>query len=273
MDPTVSRFVISLACVARTLVGVFALRRLFPPEVLKQNNEFLGFIYAVVGAVYGVYLAFTIIVVWEQFEQAETTATSEAVHLSEVWRDVTVVSPPTLRDALHDRLIAYASNVVQREWPSMAQRDGADPDTARSYEAVWQALYDARAGVSTPTDLAFFNEAVRQMNELGMQRRLRILSAESSLPPIMWFLLVGGGIITVLFTFIIGTRHAWVQALASTALTALIVLSLLLVSALQHPFAGDVRVKPEAFESVLKSFADRQRALRGRTLAPATSAR
>jgi hypothetical protein len=272
MDQTVSRLLITGACVAVTLVSIFVLRRLFHHEVLKQNNEFLGYIYAVVGGVYGVYLAFTIIVVWEQFEQADQTATSEAVHLSEAWRDVTVVSPP-LRDALHDRLIAYASNVVHREWPSMAQRTGADAETAKSYEDAWRALYDARAGVSTPTDLAFFNEAVRQMNELGMQRRLRILSAESSLPPLMWFLLVGGGIITVLFTFVIGTRHVWVQALASTALTALIVLSLLLVAALQHPFAGDVSVKPEAFESVLKSFADRQRALREHDLAPVVNAR
>jgi len=272
MDPTISGLLITGACVAVTLVSIFVLRRLFSHELLQQNNEFLGFIYSVVGAVYGVYLAFTIIVVWEQFEQADRTATSEAVHLSEAWRDVTVVSPP-LRDALHDRLIAYASNVVRREWPSMAQRTGADPETAKSYEDAWRALYDARAGVSTPTDLAFFNEAVRQMNELGMQRRLRILSAESSLPPIMWFLLIGGGVITVLFTFVIGTRHVWVQALASTALTALIVLSLLLVAALQHPFAGAVSVGPEAFESVLKSFADRQRALREHDVTPVGNAR
>src|SRR5262249_3824934 len=153
---------------------------------------FLGFIYAVVGAVYGVYLAFTIVVVWEQFDQADRTATSEAVHLSEVWRDVTVVAPP-LRNAMHERLIAYASNVVEREWASMARRSGADPETAKSYEDAWRALYDARGGVASAEDLAFFNEAVRQMNELGMQRRLRILSSEAALPPLMWVLLVGGG--------------------------------------------------------------------------------
>src|SRR5262245_56472143 len=139
MDPTVSRFVITLACVAAALVGVFVLRRLFPHEALRENNEFLGLIYAVVGAVYGVYLAFTIVVVWEQFEQAETTATSEAVHLSEAWRDVTIVSPP-LRDVLHERLITYASNVVHREWRSMAEHRGADPETAKSYEDTWRAL-------------------------------------------------------------------------------------------------------------------------------------
>src|SRR5262245_42156834 len=147
MDPIMSRLLITGACVAVTLAGIFILRRLFSHDVLQQNNEFLGFIYAVVGAVYGVYLAFTIVVVWEQFDQADRTATAEAVHLSEVWRDVTVIAPP-FRDAMHQRLIVYASNVVEREWPSMARRSGADPETAKSYEDAWRALYDARAGVA-----------------------------------------------------------------------------------------------------------------------------
>jgi len=76
MDPNVSRLLITGACVAVTLASILILRRLVPHETLKQNNEFLGFIYAVVGGVYGVYLAFTIIVVWEQFQQADQTATS-----------------------------------------------------------------------------------------------------------------------------------------------------------------------------------------------------
>ena len=255
------------ASVAAALVSLVVLRRMFTPDLLKQNNEFAGFTYAVVGAIYGVYLAFTVIVVWEQFEQADRTATAEAVHLSEVWRDITVVSPP-LRNAMHDRLIAYTSNVIEREWPSMAARHGAEPETSKAYEDAWRALYDARAGVTAPSDLAFFNQAVTQMNELGMQRRLRILSSDSELPPIMWLLLVGGGIVTILFTFVIGTRHLVVQALVTTALTSLIVFSLLLVAALQHPFSGDVSVKPDAFESVLKSFADRQRALRQQDVLP-----
>jgi hypothetical protein len=42
---------------------------------------------------------------------------------------------------------------------------------------------------------------------------------------------------------------------------------------LQHPFAGDVSVRPDAFESVLKSFADRQRALREHDVTPSVNAR
>jgi hypothetical protein len=50
--------------------------------------------------------------------------------------------------------------------------------------------------VSTAADIAFFTEAIRQMNELGMQRRLRILPPSRRCRR-LWFPLVGGGIITV----------------------------------------------------------------------------
>ena len=43
--------------------------------------------YSMIGLVYGVYLAFTIIAVWEQFSAAEEVTTAEATHLSELWRD------------------------------------------------------------------------------------------------------------------------------------------------------------------------------------------
>src|SRR4029079_4082902 len=96
---------------------------------------------------YGVYLAFTIVVVWQQFDQAEQEATSEAVHLSEGWRDIQVL-PDQPRRAVETRLRDYAEAVVQREWPSMAAGHGADAETARRYEEIWRELYAARASAS-----------------------------------------------------------------------------------------------------------------------------
>ena len=117
--------------------------------MLAQNQTFTGVTYSIVGAVYGVYLAFTIVVVWQQFDQAEQNTTSEAVHLSETWRDVQILPEATRLD-VQSRLLAYSEAVVEREWPSMATGKGADPETARRYEDVWQALYTARAQATPP---------------------------------------------------------------------------------------------------------------------------
>src|ERR1041385_8260275 len=66
--------------------GVLVARRYVPPETLRENNEFTGFTYAFVGLVYGVYLAFTVVIVWEHFSEADNTASREAILLNELWR-------------------------------------------------------------------------------------------------------------------------------------------------------------------------------------------
>jgi hypothetical protein len=256
MNPMTERLLIVAVSVLAAITLVALLRRHLPYETLMHSHPFTAATYTIVGAVYGVYLAFTIVVVWQQFNQAEENATSEAVHLSEVWRDIEVL-PDQPRRAVEMRLRDYAQSVVEREWPAMAEGTGADPVTAERYENVWRELYVARATASGPGDAAFFNQAVQEMNTIGVQRRMRLLSSGSALPSIMWILLVGGGLVTIGFAYLIGAPHAWLQMSVTGALTALVVFSLLLVAGLQHPFSGDIRVQPVAYEGVLKSFADR----------------
>src|SRR5262245_18857379 len=109
------RLLIVLASMIVSVFGVVVVRRRIPHERLQANNEFTGVAYAIIGAVYGVYLAFTVVVVWEQFVGAEKNATSEAVYLSQVWRDIAVL-PPEARVPVERRLIDYAGAVIDREW-------------------------------------------------------------------------------------------------------------------------------------------------------------
>jgi hypothetical protein len=250
------RLLVVASAMAVSALAVTLLRRRFSYDDLKDNNEFTALTFAIIGAVYGVYLAFTVVVVWDQFGDAEQNATSEAVYLSQVWRDVQVL-PPDARRVLQDDLFAYASAVVDGEWPAMAARRGRDPVASRAYEDLWTHMYTARMQVASSGDAAFFEQAVSQMNQLGMSRRLRLLSANSELPTIMWVLLVGGGVVTITFTLAMGTRRAWMQAGMTAAVAGLIVFSLLIVSAIQHPFVGDVSVRPDAMTDVRESFRDR----------------
>ena len=54
------------------------------------------------------------------------------------------------------------------------------------------------------------------------------------------------------FTFFFGTANLRAQTLMTGALTALIFSGLLVIIAIDHPFAGSVRVEPEALASVLE---------------------
>jgi Protein of unknown function (DUF4239) len=252
----IARLLIMAGCVVVALAGAALGRRRVSHDLLVRNQAFTGITYQIVGAVYGVYLAFTIVVVWQGFDQAEQSATAEAVHLSEVWRDVQVL-PTAERRRVEQSIRDYAEAVVQREWPAMARGEGVDAEAQRRYDDVWETLYAVRAKASGPGDAQFFGEAIEQMNTVGLQRRMRLLDNDSELPAVVWTLLIGGGLTVIAFSYFIGVPHAGMQAGVTAALTALIVFCLLLVAALQHPFVGDIGIQPTAYQTVLRSLHDR----------------
>jgi len=63
-------------------VAVRLVRRLWPHPVFKENNELVGFTYSVYGLIYGVLLAFTIVVAWQRFEETERLVLNETTFLS-----------------------------------------------------------------------------------------------------------------------------------------------------------------------------------------------
>jgi len=250
------RLLVVVVCVGLVLVLTRLVRRRFHYTVMEPNNEFAGFMYSMIGLVYGVYLAFTIIAVWEQFSVAEEVTTAEATHLSELWRDAEVLRVED-RTAIQQQLLSYADSVVHDEWATMALQRGPAPKTSAIYEELWRRYYGVQLDASNAVQNAFYQEMIRRLNDLGLLRRRRLLAASSELPPLMWVLLVTGGLVTVLFSLVFGTRHAWMQYLVVGVVTGLVTFSILLVHAMQYPFSGDVSIRPGPYEVVVTAMKER----------------
>jgi hypothetical protein len=95
-------------------------RRRVPLETLKENQDVAGFVIAVVGVIYAVLLAFVVVIVWEDFGSADTTASNEAVAVGDLYRDAVGVGGPQGR-RLETAVRAYGLSVVDSEWPQMAR--------------------------------------------------------------------------------------------------------------------------------------------------------
>lgn len=250
MDSPVVRDVFTLFAVLFAVAGMLVVRRFVSPEHLRENNDFTGVTYAFLGVVYGVYLAFMIVVVWERFDQADANTTSEAAHLLAVYHDVEALPDgPVLQTAI----LRYTDSVIHQDWPDIAAGRGENRTTTAKYNDMWTAVSRARIDNGDARQAAFFNAAVKELNDVSHYRRLRIISGEAALPRPMWAMLIAGGIGMVIFTYLLAAKHTAVQLLATVFLTALLTYSILLVAALQHPFSGDVSVSPEAFENVMLS--------------------
>ncbi len=96
------------------------------------------------------------------------------------------------------------------------------------------------------------SEGLSQLDELDEARALRLIEVREGLPPIMWVVLVVGGVLMVTFTYLFGMEAARLHMLAVAALTVIVTLILYTVAVLEYPFNADVRVQPDAFELVLR---------------------
>ena len=97
-------------------------------------------------------------------------------------------------------------------------------------------------------------ETLRQLDAVTQARRARLVVATGVVPGIVWFVLFGGAIVTVGFTFFFATDNLRAQAVMTGALTALIFSGLLVIVVIDRPFAGTVKVSPEALSAALHDF-------------------
>jgi hypothetical protein len=233
-------------------IAVIIVRRLRIHTVLEESRELVGFTYSVFGLVYGVILAYTIVVAWERFAETERIVMRETTVLSEIWRDSQAFAPDIHESMIHQDLTDYARSVVQDEWPMMAAQGTAHPRTAMIYEKLWGLTYQLTP--VTKNQELFLQELLMRMNELSSTRRLRILYSEVAVHPILWLVLLLGSVMMIVYTLLFSNKNLWLQLIITVFMMLIVMLGLLVIISLQYPFTGDVSVRPEAFNQLLHDF-------------------
>ena len=101
---------------------------------------------------------------------------------------------------------------------------------------------------STGAGQVLYDQGLTLVQEVSDARRLQLLEATQGLPGILWVVLLGGGVVTVCFTYLFGLKNNWAHALMVAALTLVICGTLFIIGSLEYPFAGQANIRPEAFE-------------------------
>lgn len=235
---------IVVVVVVLSVIAVRVARRIAPPQVLKENNDFVGFAYAFVGVLYGVYLAFAAVIVWEHFDNTNAVVAREAEQVNELWHDAGgLPDGPAIRALWRE----YAQTVATQDWKVMASSNSAPLPSGRVWRAIWQRYTSMRIAPGDMTHAAFLAESLRVLNELAATRRERRTADEATVPPMMWTFVFGGGIGIILITLCLGVQNRRLQTIVTALVAALLAYAILIVVALADPFGGDMSVKPDAF--------------------------
>jgi hypothetical protein len=232
------------------MIGPLLVRRYVALESLSTNNEVAGFKFATVGVLYAVLLAFSIIVVWEKFNDAEATVEREAGTAATIYHLIPGLDPAQAT-ATRDALTAYLKSVVTEEWQAMEEGRGSRP----TWEALGNIYTVLLSNGATPKgDPTVKAQIFNQLDVLTQARRTRLRAAEGDVPGPLWIVLFGGAVLTLIFTLFFGTRNLGAQTLMTGLLSVLIFSELLIAVALDRPFTGGIRETPDAIIHVLKDF-------------------
>ena len=235
--------------VALSIAGLIIIRKFYPHYKCKLHNDIAGFIFATLGVIYAVLLAFTVIITWQDFDKAQDVTVNEANCIASLYRDATPF-PVGLQAQLKGELVAYVKTIISEEWQMMAQGQRSE-NVQKIQEKLWK-LY-AGFQPKNETQKIFLAESVQKLSQAGEMRRQRIVYAGRGIHPLLYFVLFAGSLITIAFTMLFGTENIIPHLIMTSLLAAMIAITLFTVIALDYPFTGNISIQPDVFTNMLSS--------------------
>jgi 4-amino-4-deoxy-L-arabinose transferase-like glycosyltransferase len=157
---------------------------------------------------------------------------------------------PSARAALQLTAALRASTVMATEWASHGSLVAhTTPDLLNP---IWDVFRQ-----DNPTDAVTqdrLQNASADLHELEVQRHLRHLSGEQSLPGVFWPVLVIGSIVLIVFSYFFRVERVRVQVVMTGLVAGMLSLVLLLIFSLNAPFTGPVPVSQQPLQHALLQF-------------------
>jgi len=227
---------------------MLATRIIYGVDRMRLNNEVAGFKFAVIGVFYAVMLAFVVIAVWEDFRKTEAAVRDEAKAVVDLHR-ISFALPVEGGAEIRKHLLDYANDVREYEWPTMAIGEPSDV-VGKDLDQLSRAVFDVKP--QSWQELALYQDSLRLLAVMTDNRNERLDSSDGSMPGILWFVLIVGGLITLGYPAFFGSTNLGAQILMTAALAQLVALGILLGLAFDYPFTGEVHISAFPFDQALR---------------------
>jgi hypothetical protein len=229
-----------------SILGLYIVRLLVPVERLKQNHEVAGFTFGVIGAFYGLLLAFVIVAAWERFDRADERVQGEAIALASLYR-LSKGFPQPLQHNLQQAIRDYTEHAIDVEWPNMSARSHDKTiDNPVGTLGLWALV--ASYNPSDQRQSLLVDKSYDQLQLISEDRALRYMYGNEEFPSVVWLVIYAGLFITIGFSYFFGLETFPSQALMCGIFSSLLGLTILAILELAHPYQGAVVVSDAPFK-------------------------
>lgn len=247
IPPAILCLLMVAASATVSIFGTVIFHRFVPHRSLKVHNDITGPIFSTIGVIYAVLLAFIVVITWQGFDRAKLNAEMEVNSLINLYVDSLSFKEPFKQQA-HEAVAAYTRAIVE-EWDTIGM-GGAKIEEARVALEKLIKLYNGFAP-QTESEKIFFSKSIDKLNRLLDLRIFRLTDAGEGIHPLLWFVLIAGGLITISFTIFFGADNLNAKIVMSTLLATLIALVLFTILEFSLPFNGSAVVSNNSFKYLL----------------------
>jgi hypothetical protein len=174
---------------------------------------------------------------------------AEAERLYNVYRN-SYNFPEDTGKKMRDALMAYAIAVRDKDWPEMERgRRGSDA-AAQAYTRLSYTI-----GQTKSEDIALLPSILHAINLLQQTADLRLerlSDVGGHVTPVIWDVLILGGIITLAYPAFFATKQVVPQILMTAGLAMIVGATFFLVINLNYPFSGPEGVTAAPFDQVIQ---------------------
>ncbi len=230
--------------------GMLLVRKKVSIESLTSYHEVAGYLLSVIGTLYAVLLGFVVVDAMNGVQDARWAVEEEANAVANVFLCAEAMKPAD-RDHIQELCQKYVRLVIDDEWKEMSN----DKFSRLAFDTSWKLWKNIiQLKPQGESEVAIQQSMITEMSRLGDHRRARLLRAKHGVAPVMWVVLIIGGIFNIVFTYFFAVKNVKVQILMTLLVTMTLALNLLLVVFFGSPFKGEMPVQPEAFKLDQKIF-------------------
>ncbi|MGW4564914.1 bestrophin-like domain [Streptomyces sp. NPDC004561] len=232
------------ACAVVVIVTLVRHKRAPEDEDPSETPDVIEYMTMWIGVVYAIVLGLAIAGVWEARSSAQDHVQSEAQALHEISERVRVY-PPDVRDGIRNDVNAYVGYVVHTEWNTMSRQGRVTDHGAALLQKVRQDVTDYRA--KNDFEAQAYQPLLDQMTAAAQARNARADSTGATMPPVVWWGLLTGAVVTVGMVFALQIRRTRRELVLAGLFSATIAFMLFLIWDFDAPFSRGIAVTAEPF--------------------------
>jgi hypothetical protein len=216
----------------------------FSYETRKSHHDVASSIYSTTVSIFGIMLAFVVVLLWQQYHRAADNALKEGKEAVQLYRDLQIYPDKDMAAPAVKALTGFVKSVIEEEYPAMRQMR-ASPNTEQALHNLSVSL--ARIQPKNSQEQLLFSKVLRNLDNVADLRDTRLMDMDSSLPDILWAAILIGGAVTITFSNFLGGKKFWIHAFFTTLLVIIIGTIVFLIIELDYPFIGAISAKPTTY--------------------------